>query len=408
MSLEGFNSEAVPHTDAPQPKTDGFSNKEERDKARDKSFKNLYEKIKVSEDPSFFDELRNKFGSDYEACFYIAQSISKSVDQRLQAEYYATIRSILSFHERAEEISSAMNLAWFDFHYNEEPSKLSLILDTLDDNLDLPSGNEKLSLILSLLQSGYTSKSSNEEIQNATEEILMRRNSFKERTLIGKETSLIALEDESSCSSRNFTNLAEKLGSKTTIINEKTTESLRDSFCEEVGKSDPSMPLTLVLTVHGRAQDGGYIALPNDKRITHQDFAEALIKRGNAKNVTILTTQCFPRSSRKEDSFYDNIRDACLKNNIGVPAIYMESMENQPAIFNPRTNPNFDVFQTLRYVTVNAKDKDVLTGQDILEGSKKVIGNQPSFILPPTQESTIPLNNDLAFKDKEENTPTFA
>lgn len=144
------------------------------------------------------------------------------------------------------------------------------------------------------------------------------------------------------------------------------------------------------------AQQGGYLALPNEERVTPEQIATALKKRGGAKNVTILTTQCLPRSSRPEDSFYDNLRKECLKLGVGEPAVFMESMENQPAILNPKTNLKNDIFQTLRIASENCKKNNQITGADVLKASNDVIGDQPSLILPPSEESKVELNNDLA------------
>jgi len=393
------NEKPIPHTDIPQPRPHEELKGEAELKAKKNSFANLNVNLGLSEDPQFFDKLKQKFASDYDTCFQIAKNIAENVSPELQTEYYSAVRSVLTFHPRAEELTYAMNLAWLDFHYHEEPSKLISALDLLQRK-DLPPKSEKLSLVLSLLQSGYTSENNVKIIEQALDEILLRRKEFEERTIVGNGVSLISLEDSSNFSPRPFTNLAQKLGSEPTLINEKTATSLSESFYSAISKSRPNIPLTLTLTIHGMAQEGGYIALPNNERITPQKFAEALKKRGDAKNVTILTTQCFPRSSRAEDSFYDNLRNACLAQNIGIPMIYMESMENQPAVLNPKTNPESNTFQTLGIAARQAKDKKNITGADILRASEGVLGNQPSLILPPSLQSAIPLNNDLAFRER--------
>lgn len=200
----------ISHTDLPQPKPEDEGDEAARMGKVRKSLSNLKPAFELEEDPQFFEKIRKKFSNDYEACFYIAKNISEKVDPSLQEEYYSGVRTILAMHPRSRELTDTMTLAWFDYHYAEEPSRLLTSLGVMQRE-DLPHGKEALALVLSLMQSGFSSKDEVETLGRAVDEILSRRSEFKKRILAGAGVELIALEDSPDFSARSFTDLAKKI-----------------------------------------------------------------------------------------------------------------------------------------------------------------------------------------------------
>jgi len=367
--------------------------------------------------------LQKAWAIPLEAVFDRIVQIITDVDHvplNMQYSVYADMRIFLSESVDAEEalLSTQFSLAWYDFHYHEAPSKMLQYLRTqgVVQNQLL---KKDVSLILSLLHSGISLEVlETDEGMAVVQEILQRRKEFEKRKIVGEGVTLFSVEDDAhDTAPETFLESIKNTGTAITRINPETAgEDLRTMLAKSIAESDPAKPLTLVLTVHGMAQEGGYIDLPNHIHLSSKELADMFVKRGNMQNVTILTTQCLPRSTRAEDSFMDNFRERCLELGLSVPAIFMESAENQPAIMNPRPNialkdfiktPQIEErtlsnqFQSMDYLGKRLeKGGTELTGYDLLEAMEKVIGNQPVLILPPRAEGRA-LNFDLSLAEHE-------
>ncbi len=189
----------------------------------------------VSEKPNSFDDIKaeHNFKSDYDVFAYLISSFANKCDPKHMPEIFSAIRMVIGNHERGEELTSAAMLAWHDFHYQEEPSKLLATLDLMG-GVTLPTGNQRISLVLSLLHSGYTSNDSIEDLKTVTEEILKRRAEFSDRIIAGEGVQMISLEDSDSFSPRRFTDLASDIGTEVRIINSDLEKDFKEAFLSEI------------------------------------------------------------------------------------------------------------------------------------------------------------------------------
>jgi hypothetical protein len=340
----------------------------------------------LSRQPKYFENLKtkHKFTTDYQVCQDIVKVITKLVPQKYQSYIYGTVRrAIIPGHSRASVITSKLTLAWYNHHYKGEPSKLLKLTNTVPKAKALPI-KQKISLILSLLHSGYTSKDGAPKLKKVINEILSRRKEFAKRIIAGKGVNVISIEYTDKFSPRGFTNLAKKMGSKVLVLNPKTSKTMKRSFLAGISKSNPKQPLTISVSLHGDSVGGSFVGIPPHQKLTPKEFADALRKRG----------------------IYDQLRKHCKQYKIGVPAVYMESTADQPAILHPIDTPDYATFQTLRHATDACKTKQKITGADILKASMKTVGNQPSIMIPPTPKSKVPLNDDLAYEGLRPNATT--
>ncbi len=232
-----------------------------------------------------------------------------------------------SFIEFALSLSdySLLNKPWM--HYK---TYLSPALEEKMKEFNVNS-REKYSIALAayyLLRSAGA-EASEATIAKASDFIIKQRQEFGKRIIFGKNVTVLSINDAES--SRGDARLLEKLAVESGVSGEniydfvggKDMERALDSIANTAG------PLTINFSMHGTAW-----AVQMDStgtRLFYQDLAQALAKRKDLKDVTIIFNQCFSYDFTEKllrELYPDDAKEEAK----GLPTIIATSDYGHPGI----------------------------------------------------------------------------